>query len=84
MLLAERGDTEELGEGERAEEHAKHIWCVFFLTHVHHSHAHTHAHTNARARTHTHTHTQDSGQELWQPVGVLENIIERDGYLFVM
>ena len=27
---------------------------------------------------------QDAGQELWQPIGVLERIIDRDGYLFVM
>ena len=27
---------------------------------------------------------QDSGQELWQSVGMLEDIIERDGHMFVM
>eukprot|EP00960_Hanusia_phi_P052556 761519-Hanusia_phi.AAC.5 len=27
---------------------------------------------------------QDAGQELWQPVGLIENIIARDGYFFVM
>ncbi|EKX44483.1 hypothetical protein GUITHDRAFT_139723 [Guillardia theta CCMP2712] len=27
---------------------------------------------------------QDAGQELWQPVGLIEDIIARDGYFFVM
>ena len=27
---------------------------------------------------------QDSGQELWQAIGALEDIIQRDGYMFVM